>query len=57
MQVTNGLSAEMLDTILLPPLYGLFPFASCDLVCGFFFFLNVGLCTVFVIRAVAKTNE
>lgn len=36
MKVTNGLFAEMLDTILLPPLYGSFPLASPDLVCGVF---------------------
>lgn len=56
MQVTNGLFAEMLDTILLPPLYGSFPFASRDVVCGVFF-KKVGFYSVFVIRAAAKTNK
>lgn len=36
MKVTNGLFAKMLDTILLPLLYGSFPSASPDSVCGFF---------------------
>lgn len=54
--MTNGLFAEMLGTILLPPLYGSFPFASRDLVCVFFL-KKVGFYSVFVIRAAAKTNE
>lgn len=57
MKVTNGLFAKMLDTILLPPLYGSFPSASPDLVCGFLKKTHGIVYTVFMVRAVAKTNE